>query len=126
MPLHPINNTIVRIHPLVIALQPLPTLVAGDAQGDAVFGPQLLEFGHDAGGDCRDAFGVEGVHEGGEEVEFVGDGVGEEVCVEEDGVGGLEGGVVGEEEGGLWLVGVSMLMFTLGGGGLEGFGEGWR
>lgn len=31
--------------------------------------------------------------------------MGEEVCVEEDWVGGLEGGVVGEEEGGLcgWL-----------------------
>lgn len=30
------------------------------------------------------------------------DGVGEEVGVDEDGVGGSEGGVVLEEEGGLW------------------------
>lgn len=105
VPLHAVHDAIVGVHALVVALQTLPALVTGDAQGNAVFGPEFLEFGHDARGDCGDAFGVEGVHEGGEEVEFVGDGVGEEVCVEEDGVGGLEGGVVGEEEGGLgWCV----------------------
>lgn len=46
------------------------------------------------------AAGVERVHEGGQEGKFVVDSVGEKICVDEDLVGGLEGGVVGEEEGG--------------------------
>lgn len=46
------------------------------------------------------AGGVQAVHEGGEEREFVVHGVGEEVGVDEDLVGGLQGGVVGEEHGG--------------------------
>lgn len=101
MLLHPVDETIVRVHALVTTLQPLPAFVAGDAEGDAVFLPEFLEFGHYAGGDDRDAFGVEAVHHGGEELEFVLYGVGEEVCVDEDVVGWGEGGVVLEEEGGL-------------------------
>ena len=41
----------------MIARQPLPALVAGDAQGEAVLGAELLELGHDAGGEDGDADG---------------------------------------------------------------------
>lgn len=55
---------------------------------------------------CDDgcALGVEAVHHGRKEVEFVLDGVGDEVGIDEDGVGGCKRGIVGEEERGghLW------------------------
>jgi len=96
---HAIHDTVVRIRALVIALQPLPTLVPRNLQRDAVLGSQLLQLGHDAARDDGLAGGIEGVHEGGQEREFVVDGVGEEVGVDEDLVGGLEGGIVLEEHG---------------------------
>lgn len=100
----PIHDTIVRIDALVVAFEPFPALVTRDAQGDAVFRAEFFEFAEHTGGYDGDAFGVETVHHCGEELEFVLDGVGEEVCVDEDVVGGDEGGVVLEEEGGadLW------------------------
>ena len=82
---------------------PLPPLIPGNPQRDPVLGAQLLQLGHDAVGDDDAAGCVQGIHEGGQEIELVLDGVGEEVGVEEDGVRGLEGGVVLEEEGGWGL-----------------------
>ena len=75
----------------------LPALIPGNPQRDPVLGAQLLQLGHDAIGDDDAAGGVQSVHQGGQEIELVLDGVGEEVGVEEDGVGGLEGGIVLEE-----------------------------
>ena len=66
----------------MVAFQAIPALVAGDAQGEAVFGAEFFELGHDAGGYDGGTFGVEAVHHCGEEVEVVLDGVGEEVCVD--------------------------------------------
>ena len=88
------------------ALQPLPAFVSCDAQREAVFGAQLFQLGEHTGCDYGSAFGVEGVHHCGLQLEFLLDGVGEEVCVYKDGVGGDEGGVVLEEEGGLCVRGV--------------------
>ena len=88
-----------RINPLVRTRHPLPALIPGNPQGDPVLGAQLLQLGHDAIGDDDAAGCVQGVHQGGQEIELVLDGVGEEVGVEEDGIGRLEGAVVLEEEG---------------------------
>lgn len=95
-----IDDAVIGIDALVVALQALPALVAGDAQRDAVLRAQLLELGHDARRDDRDALRVEGVHHGLEEGQLALDGVGEEVGVDEDGVGRHESRVVLEEEGG--------------------------
>lgn len=83
----------------MIAPQPLPPLVSRDAQCDPVFRAELFQLRHDAIGDDGDTFGVEAVHHCLEQLELVLDGVGEEVRVDEDGVGRDEGGVVLEEEG---------------------------
>lgn len=82
----------------MVALEALPALVAGDAEGDAVLGPQLLELGHDAAGDDGVALGEEAVHHGLEERQLALDGVREEVGVDEDAVGRHERLVVLEEE----------------------------
>ena len=76
---------------------PLPPLIPGNPQRDPVLGAQLLQLGHDAIGDDDAAGCVQRIHQGGQEIELVLDGVGEEVGVEEDLVGRGEGGVVGEE-----------------------------
>ena len=81
----------------MIALQPGPSLVSCNAQGNSVFGAQSLEFGHHAAGDDGEAFGVEGVHHGFKQGQLALDGVGEEIGVYQDGVGWNEGGVVLEE-----------------------------
>lgn len=98
----PVDDAVIGIGTAVdrLAGQALPALVAGDAQGDAVLGAELLELGHDARRDEDLALGVEGVHHALEELDFAGDGVGEEVGVDDDLVGGHEGGVVLEEHGG--------------------------
>jgi hypothetical protein len=114
MLLHPIHNTVVRIRALVIALQALPALVARNAQRNAVLGTQFLELGHDAGCDDGRGFGVKQVHEGFVELEFAAHGVRQEVGVDKDGVGGPEGGVGLEEEGGgdLRAVGCVLVWWT--------------
>ncbi len=99
MLLNPIHNAIIGIRALVLALEALPSLVTGDPERDTVFGAEFLELGHDAGGDDGRGFGVQEVHEGLVELEFSVYGVGEEVGVDEDGVGWAEGGVGLEEEG---------------------------
>ena len=101
---HPVAEAVVGVHALVVALQPLPPLVPRNLQRDPIAGSELLELGHDAAGDDGRALGVEAVHHGGEELELVLDGVGEEVGVDQDRIGGLQGGVVLEEEGG-WHLG---------------------
>lgn len=82
----------------MVALQSLPALVAGDAQGDAVLGAELLELGHDARGDDGVALGVQAVHHGLEERQLPLHRVRQEVGVDEDAVRGDEGLVVLEEE----------------------------
>ena len=58
-----IDNAVVSIGTLVVALEALPALVAGNAQGDAVFGAEFFQLGHDARGDYGRSFGIEEVHE---------------------------------------------------------------
>jgi hypothetical protein len=65
-----IDETVIRIRSLVVALQSLPALIPRYPESDAVFGPEFLELGHDAGCDYGRGFGVEAVHEGALEVEF--------------------------------------------------------
>ena len=66
-----IDDAVVRVHALVVALQPLPPLVPRDAERDAVFAAQPLQLRHHAARQCRDAFRVQRVHHGWEEVKFV-------------------------------------------------------
>lgn len=96
----PLHNTVIRIRALVVALEALPALVARNAQRNAVLGAQFLQLSHDARGDYGGGFGVEQIHEGFVEFEFAVHGVREEVGVDEDVVGGPEGGVGLEEERG--------------------------
>ena len=97
---HPIHKTVVRVHPLVIALQPLPPLIPRDPQRDPVFLPQLLQLGHHTISDDGDALRVQAVHHRGQQLELVLHRVAEEIGVDEDGVRGDEGGVVLVEERG--------------------------
>jgi hypothetical protein len=96
--LHAIHNTVVCIRALVVALEPLPALVARDAQRNAVLGPEFLKLGHDARGDDGRGFGVQQVHERLVQLEFAVHRMREEVGVDEDGVGRAESRVGLEEE----------------------------
>jgi hypothetical protein len=92
-----VDETVVGIDALVVALEAFPSLVSGDAQCDAVLGAELLEFGHDAVGNDGNAFGVEAVHHRGQHFELLLNRVGDEVGVDQDGVGRYQSGVVLEE-----------------------------
>lgn len=96
--LNTIDNAVIGIGSLVVALEALPALVAGNAQGNAVLGAKLLQLGHDARGDDGCGFGVQQVHEGFVKLELGVHRVREEVGVDKDRVGGAEGGVGLEEE----------------------------
>lgn len=84
----------------MVTLQPLEARILRDAQRDAVLRAQLLQLRQHAVRHEGDAFGVQAVHHRRDDVELVLHRVREEVCVDEDGVGGREGRVVLEEEGG--------------------------
>lgn len=100
MLLHAVHEAIVGVDALVIALQALPALVAGDAQRDAVLGAEFLELGHDARGDDGHALGVQAVHHRGLQLQLVLHRVREEVGVHEHRVRRHERRVVLEEERG--------------------------
>lgn len=108
----------------MIALDPLPSLVPRNAQRNAVLWPELLQLGHDARGDDGRRLRKQQIHEGLLEVEFPAHGVGEEVCVDEDAVGGTEGFVGHEEHGGGGLGDLALGLFRVGFLlGFEGAGE---
>lgn len=96
---HSIDNTVIRIRALMPTLQPRPPFIACDPQRDTVLGAEFLKLRHDTVGNSRGARGVEAVHHGGEEGKLTANCMGEEVRVDEDGVRGSEGGIVGEEKG---------------------------
>ncbi|KAI2017091.1 hypothetical protein LOZ48_006872 [Ophidiomyces ophidiicola] len=98
-----IDNAVVSIRALVVALDALKSGVLGYSQGQAVLGPQLLKFGQNTVGDDGDTLRVQAVHHGGNDLEFMLHGMGEEVGVYEHRVRRGEGGVVLEEEGGRHL-----------------------
>lgn len=100
---HPLDNTIVGIGALVIALEALPAFIPRDSERNAVLGPQFLQLGHDTGCDDGRGFCVQQVHERLVELEFAVDRVREEVGVYEDRVWGPEGGVGLEKERGGYL-----------------------
>lgn len=86
---HAVHQTIIGIRAAMIASKPLPALIAGDPQRDAVLGPQLLELGHDAVGDDGRALGIQAVHHCGEKLQLVPHRVREEIGIDEHGVGGI-------------------------------------
>lgn len=100
---HAIHQTIISIRAAMIAPKPLPALIAGDPQRDAVLGPQLFELGHDAVGDDGGALGVQAVHHRGEKLKLMPHRVRQEIGIDEHGVGWDQGGVVLKEEGGGYL-----------------------
>lgn len=53
-----VDDAVIGIGALVVALEALPALVAGNAQGNAVLWAELLQLGHDARGDDGRGFGV--------------------------------------------------------------------
>ena len=57
-----VDDAVIGIGALVIALQPFKAGVARDAQGDAVARAQLLQLGHDAVGDDGRGLGIEAIH----------------------------------------------------------------
>jgi hypothetical protein len=71
--------------------------------------PKLLQLSNRAVCNYRDTFRVETIHHCREEFEFLLDGVGEEIGVDEDGIGRDEGGVVLKEEGGGYLWAIEIL-----------------
>lgn len=57
-----VKDTVIGVDTLVGALGPLPPLVTGDLEGNAVLGTQLLQLSHDAVGHDRTACCVKAVH----------------------------------------------------------------
>lgn len=75
------TNAVIGIDTFVITLQALPTLIPRNPERNSVFGPQLLKFGHHAGGDDRRAFRQQAVHHAFEERQLSLDCVGQEIGV---------------------------------------------
>ncbi len=93
-----VDDAVIGVDALVVATQPLPALIARDAQGDAVLLPELLELAHDARRDDGRALGVQAVHHRRQHLELVLHRVGQEVGVHQHRVRRDQGGVVLEEE----------------------------
>ena len=96
---HPVDKAVIRIYALMVAPQSLPALIARNLERDAELRAQLLQLSHDAVGDDGHALCIQAVHHRREQLEFLLDGMREEVGVDEDGVGRDESGVVLEEKG---------------------------
>jgi hypothetical protein len=90
MLLDAIDNAVISVCSLVIALEALP----------ALFGAEFLQLGHDTRGYNGCSFGVEKVHEGLVELELSMYRMGEEIRIYKDRVGRTEGSVGLEEESG--------------------------
>lgn len=82
----------------MVALQALPALVAGDAQGDPVLGAELLELGHDAASNNGGALGEQAVHHALEQRQLALDRVAQEVGVDQHAVRRHQRLVVLEEQ----------------------------
>lgn len=74
-------QTVISVSALVVAGQSLESRVLGDPQCDSIPRPELLQLGDDALGDARDALCEEAVHHPLHEVDFVLNGMVNEVCV---------------------------------------------
>lgn len=98
----PIDNAVIGVGAAVNSLtgQTFPALVTSNAQSNTILWAKLFQLGHDAGSDENLAFGIQGVHHALEQLDLAGDGVGEEIRIDEDLVRRDEGGVVLEEHGG--------------------------
>lgn len=68
---HAVNEAIIGIRALVVALNPLKPRVFGDPQRQSVLGAQLLQFCEDAVRDDGGALGKETVHHARDNVEFL-------------------------------------------------------
>ena len=94
---NPVHDAVVCICTLVVALQSLPSFVTRYPQSYPVFGPEFFQFGHDAGCDYGSNRGVQTVHHGLQEVEFVVNSMGEKVGIDQDRIWRLKSFVVHEE-----------------------------
>lgn len=95
---NPINETVIGICTLMVALDSFEAGILCNAQCQSVLLAQFLQFGNDAVGDDRRTFGIKAVHHCGDDFQFVLNGVGYEVGIDEDGVWGGQGGVILEEK----------------------------
>lgn len=95
---HTIHETVVGVGACVRAGQALDAGVLRDAQCHAILHSQLLQLRHYTIRDDRHTLRQHAIEHGFEQVELVDDAEIEEVGVDEDLVGGTQGGVVLEEQ----------------------------
>lgn len=86
--LHPLTNTVICVGALVGAWQPFYSWVFGYFEGHSVLLSQFLELSHDAVGDAWGAFRIQAVHHALHQVDLIADGEVDEVCIDNDLVGG--------------------------------------
>lgn len=93
-----VDQTIVCIGALMVASDSLEARVFGNTQCQSIFLAQFLQLGKYAVGDDWGALGVETIHHGRNDIQFVLNGVGDEVGVNKNGIRGGEGRVILEEK----------------------------
>lgn len=100
------NAPVICIHPFVITFEPLPPFISRYPKGYPVLCSQFLQLCHHTVRDDWIAFGVKAVHHGGEHLQLVLYGMGEEIRIDQNTIWGHQGLVVLEEEGrgDLWSV----------------------
>ena len=92
-----VDQTVIGIGSLVVTLDSLEPRVLGYTQGKSVFRAKLLQLGKYAISNDRNTFGVQAIEHGWNDLEFVLNGVGDEIGIDQHGVWGGEGRVELEE-----------------------------
>jgi len=93
-----IHQAVICICALVVTSDSFEPGVFGNTQCKSIFLAQFLQFGKHAVGDDRNAFSIQTVHHGRNDLELVLDGVGNEVGVDKHRIRGGESCVVLEEK----------------------------
>lgn len=92
-----VYQTVIGICSLVVTLDSLEPRVLGDTQGKSVFRAKLLQLGKYAIRDDRDTFGVQTIEHGRNNLEFVLNGMGDEIGIDKYRVWGSKRSIVLEE-----------------------------
>ena len=107
---HSVDNAVVCICSLVVALESLPSLVTRDPQSNAVLWSQFFQFGHDAGCDDWSHRCVETIHHGLEKIKLMVNSQGKKVGIDQNRIWRLQCFVVLEEEVGRHLGAVTCMI----------------
>lgn len=92
-----VYQTVIGICSLVVTLDSLEPRVLGDTQGKSVFRAKLLQLGKYAIRDDRDTFGIQTIEHGRNNLEFVLNGMGDEIGIDKYRVWGSKRSIVLEE-----------------------------